>query len=617
MNDDVELLRRYVEGNSEEAFTELVRQHLGLVHHAALRYLGDDAHGAQDVVQRVFTDLARKAPELLDHPLLASWLHTSTRYAALRYRRDQRRRASHEQAAAGDLQLMNQPSASSLDWEQLRLVIDEALQTLKPAEREAVLLRFFEGRDYVDIGARLQLSQHGVRARVERALDKMQARLARRGIVSTSAVLGGVLSAHAAEIAPAGAAPGVARIALDAAAAGGAGGVAAGLSTLALMKASALLLAASLAANAGLAVLLLQPPAAAAVTGFSPRAVAALPARAATAAATTTPVLTDPEAIGRRLRELGYPDQVVTGAVNMAVMMQDKLARRDEIAAREARARRWNPAPRDSIAVLPAEGLRVSPASPLEGVLEDPAIAAQKEKALAGLGLDSSGQALESLYRGIPAEKARLIRKIESDYTAMWLAGWTLQTSGAMYLLNSEFERDVLAVLTPGEQTSWLRYSSNAAKNLQRELAGQDISEQSYFVLADAAVKAERTSWATGSYSAELQGGLYRTYRQELGDERFLVAARNLSVGAEFAAIDVIYVQAGVPAATRVDRYLTMHTFYATNHPMAADRTAEATQVRGVLTSGLNGEQMAAFEATKVGQALRSMIKTSAAPAAR
>jgi hypothetical protein len=40
MIDDAELLRRYADARSQEAFTELVERHLGLVYHAALRRTG-------------------------------------------------------------------------------------------------------------------------------------------------------------------------------------------------------------------------------------------------------------------------------------------------------------------------------------------------------------------------------------------------------------------------------------------------------------------------------------------------------------------------------------------------------------------------------------------------
>ena len=64
-SDDIQLLRRYANERSEEAFAELVRQRIGLVYSTALRQVNMDAHLAQEVTQGVFIDLARKAPSLI------------------------------------------------------------------------------------------------------------------------------------------------------------------------------------------------------------------------------------------------------------------------------------------------------------------------------------------------------------------------------------------------------------------------------------------------------------------------------------------------------------------------------------------------------------------------
>ena len=62
---DSDLLRRYSDEKSEEAFAELVRRHVDPVYSAALRQVNGDAHLAQDVAQMVFTELSRKAAQLL------------------------------------------------------------------------------------------------------------------------------------------------------------------------------------------------------------------------------------------------------------------------------------------------------------------------------------------------------------------------------------------------------------------------------------------------------------------------------------------------------------------------------------------------------------------------
>ena len=98
MDGDSELLRRYAEHGSEEAFRELVQRRMGLVYGSALRQLGN-VHAAQEVAQTVFTDLARKARSLSARPVLASWLYTSTHYAVANVARRERRRQAREQEA--------------------------------------------------------------------------------------------------------------------------------------------------------------------------------------------------------------------------------------------------------------------------------------------------------------------------------------------------------------------------------------------------------------------------------------------------------------------------------------------------------------------------------------
>src|SRR5690242_20109056 len=97
MSNDRELLRQYVEGRSEDAFTQLVNEHLNLVYSAALREVYGDRALAQDLAQAVFTELAHQSGKLLRHPSLAGWLYTTVRHLAANLRRAEQRRRNREQ----------------------------------------------------------------------------------------------------------------------------------------------------------------------------------------------------------------------------------------------------------------------------------------------------------------------------------------------------------------------------------------------------------------------------------------------------------------------------------------------------------------------------------------
>jgi RNA polymerase sigma factor (sigma-70 family) len=219
MMDDSSLLRRFSEDRSEEAFAELVRRHLNLVYSAALRKVGGDSHLAADVSQKVFAVLARNAPSLARHPVLTGWLYTTTHFTAAKMVRAERRRQAREQEAQAMQELLSSP-APEAGWDRLRPVLDDVMHDLNERDREAVLLRFFEGRPFAEVGARQGLSENAVRMRVERALDKLHVLLARRGITSTTAALTLLLAEHTVAAAPVGLAATVS----GAAAAGTAGG---------------------------------------------------------------------------------------------------------------------------------------------------------------------------------------------------------------------------------------------------------------------------------------------------------------------------------------------------------------------------------------------------------
>jgi len=221
MIDDSQLLRQYVDENSQVAFQKLVERHLDLVFSTALRRTGD-AHRAQDISQIVFATLARKAASLKSHPVLVGWLYSAThRISAVAVRTEVRRQLREQQALL--MKECHSDRDAALDWSRLRPVLDDAMQCLKHADRSAILLRFFSGRTYSEIGLVLKLSEDGARMRVQRALDKLSGQLARRGITSTASVLGAALVQEAVTAAPSGLVQAVTTSSMTAAAASATG----------------------------------------------------------------------------------------------------------------------------------------------------------------------------------------------------------------------------------------------------------------------------------------------------------------------------------------------------------------------------------------------------------
>lgn len=105
--------------------------------------------------------------------------------------------------------------------EQIGPAIDEVIRQLPEEDRAAVLLRFFEKRDFRSVGEAIGTSEDAARMRVNRALEKLQILLRQRGVTASAAVLAAALGTDAVVAAPIGLATTLASNALAGASAGG------------------------------------------------------------------------------------------------------------------------------------------------------------------------------------------------------------------------------------------------------------------------------------------------------------------------------------------------------------------------------------------------------------
>jgi uncharacterized protein (TIGR03435 family) len=223
---DMELLRAYARRGSETAFAELVQRHIALVYSVALRHV-EIAAQAEEVTQAVFIILARKAGGLRPDTILEGWLYETTRLTSLSFLRGERRRQFREQEAY--MQSTLQDSADDAIWTQLAPLLDDAMSRLGKKDRDAVVLRFFKNKSIRDVAMALNVTEAAAQRRVLRALEKLRKIFVKHGVSSTTAIIGGVISANSIQTAPVGLAKAISAVAVGKS-------VAASASTLTLIK---------------------------------------------------------------------------------------------------------------------------------------------------------------------------------------------------------------------------------------------------------------------------------------------------------------------------------------------------------------------------------------------
>ncbi len=203
---DADLLQRYLEAESAEAFAALVQRHVDLVYSVARRKTGSSAL-AGDVAQSVFIELAQNARRIKPGTPLVAWLHVVARRTAINTVRDDARRRAREQQAA-EIAASNESADSAMksndSWQAVEPLLDDAVGSLNEPDRTAILLRFFENKSLREIGTALGASDDAAQKRVTRALDQLRAFFLRRGVAVTAAGLATDLSAHALQTAPTG-----------------------------------------------------------------------------------------------------------------------------------------------------------------------------------------------------------------------------------------------------------------------------------------------------------------------------------------------------------------------------------------------------------------------------
>lgn len=205
------LLAEYAQTGSESAFQELVVRYLDLVYSTALRQVAGDRHLAEDVAQTVFVHLARKAGRIPGEARLGGWLYQDTCHVAATVMRGERRRHARERRAAEMNFLQGREDCERSD---LLLALDSAINQLARDDRVAILLRFFEQRNFQFIGASLNSTEDAARMRVNRALEKLQALLKRQGQAISTAALTTALASETLATAPPGLAATIAGTAL-------------------------------------------------------------------------------------------------------------------------------------------------------------------------------------------------------------------------------------------------------------------------------------------------------------------------------------------------------------------------------------------------------------------
>jgi RNA polymerase sigma factor (sigma-70 family) len=200
VSDDMVLVREYASERSERAFETLVARHIRLVHSVAMRQTRD-ADLAEEVTQAVFIILAKKAPGLGDSTILPGWLCRTARNVSANALTTRRRRQEREQEA--HMRSLEDGPGPEV-WAQVAPLLDQAMAELGEKDHDAIVLRYFEGRSFGDVGRAMDISEDAAKKRTSRALERLRSFFQRAGLSLSTDSIAGAVAAHSVQAVPAG-----------------------------------------------------------------------------------------------------------------------------------------------------------------------------------------------------------------------------------------------------------------------------------------------------------------------------------------------------------------------------------------------------------------------------
>jgi RNA polymerase sigma factor (sigma-70 family) len=196
-------LEAFVRHGSQEAFARLAGRYARMVYAACLSQLGSP-EDAEDAAQAVFLALARKAGSIRPERV-GSWLYGVAMRASRFMARSAARRARHE-GEAGRMMASGASSGGSVSAgvpAETRRQLMAELERLPAALRETVVRHYLGGQTRAQLAEELGLPSGTVNSRLNAGIERLRARLGRRGVTLSAAALGPALAAAASAEAPA------------------------------------------------------------------------------------------------------------------------------------------------------------------------------------------------------------------------------------------------------------------------------------------------------------------------------------------------------------------------------------------------------------------------------
>ena len=166
---DEVLMRRYVQEGDRAAFQTLFQRYGGRLHGFFLRSLRSPTE-ASDLVQQTFLHFHRARADFREGAPVRPWLYT----IAVNVKREFFRRRKRKPETSLDPVVHGEPSREPDASTALQRRVQRALSELPDAQREVIVLHWYEGLSFPEISELVGASVSAVKVRAHRGYNRLR-----------------------------------------------------------------------------------------------------------------------------------------------------------------------------------------------------------------------------------------------------------------------------------------------------------------------------------------------------------------------------------------------------------------------------------------------------------
>ena len=186
---DEELAAKFRDGEKRVSFTMIVERYQKRIYYSARKLVNGDHDEADEIAQETFVKVYEALDSFRGDAKLYTWIYRIMMNAVIyKSRRKKVRKNVGLEEVEDTLESGEHSAHEQMERREMTALIEEAIATVPPKQREVFLLRFYDEMPYEEMSQILGTSVGGLKANYFHAVKKIGEYVQRKGNINLAAL---------------------------------------------------------------------------------------------------------------------------------------------------------------------------------------------------------------------------------------------------------------------------------------------------------------------------------------------------------------------------------------------------------------------------------------------